>query len=210
MVETIAIYIEGGGNTASTKSLLREGFSEFLREIRDIARKKRMGWRLIPCGGRSQTYAAFQDAIVKEPDVLNMLLVDSEEPVEMGVSPWTHLKKRREDGWNPGGVADENCHLMVACMEAWFLADPEGLKQYYGGNLDAARLPPPNRAESRTKADILEVLEKATKPTAAKAYHKIRDGAKLLKKINAGEVQKHCQWCVRLFTGLGQAVGGKK
>jgi hypothetical protein len=97
--------------------------------------------------------------------------------------------------------------MMVACMEAWFLADPEGLKKHFGGNFDAGKLPAPNLAESRTKAQIDDALKKATRNTKAKEYQKIRDGAKLLEKVNPTEVRKHCKWCERLFGTLDTAIG---
>ncbi len=122
MVKSIAIYIEGGGDTISTKSELREGFSEFLKSARELARQKRMKWRLIPCGGRSQTYDAFVDAVANEPAVFNVLLVDSEEPVTSSASPWTHLLNRPADRWHkPPNTGDAQCQMMVVCMEAWFL-----------------------------------------------------------------------------------------
>jgi len=92
-------------------------------------------------------------------------------------------------------------------MEAWFLADPAGLKKHYGGNFSVRALPPANQAETRKKRDINNALKKATSPTPAKEYQKIRDGAKLLEKVDPAEVRKHCKWCDRLFQALGKAIG---
>ncbi len=208
MTKSIAIYIEGGGDTAQTLTPFRRGMSEFLKTVVEVVRQKRIRWRVVPCGDRKQAYDAFVDALEKEPDVFNVLLVDSEEPVDITVAPWMHLLKRPGDGWaQPAGAADIGCQLMVACMEAWFLADPDRLKVHFGGNFDSRKLPAANLAESRTKADINDALKKATANTKAGEYRKIRDGAKLLEKVDPSEVRKHCKWCDRLFKTLGGAIG---
>jgi hypothetical protein len=208
MTKSIALYIEGGGDTAQTLSPFRTGMSAFLKPIVDEVRKRRIKWRVIPCGGRKEAYDAFVDALKNEPTVHNVLLVDSEDPIAITVAPWAHLRNRVGDGWaQPAGANDLHCQMMVTCMEAWFLADPVGLKQHYGGNFDESKLPPANQAETRTKADINDALRRATRKTPACEYQKIRDGAKLLAKVDSATVRGHCRWCERLFTTLGAAIG---
>ncbi len=208
MVKSLAIYVEGGGDTAQTLDPFRRGMTTFLKPVVEVVRQKRMKWRVIPCGGRKQAYDAFCDALLKEPDVFNVLLVDSEDPVVSTVSPWEHLRNRVGDQWcKPADKNDASCQMMVVCMEAWFLADPDGLKQHFGGNFDSAKLPAANQAESRTKAQITNALKQATRNTTAKEYQKIRDGAKLLEKIDPAKVRAHCKWCDRLFKTLWDAVG---
>ena len=208
MTSSIAIYIEGGGDTASTLIPFRQGMSDFLKPVIDEVRKRRIKWRVIPCGGRKAAFDAFMDAVEKEPDVHNILLVDSEDPVPITISPWTHLKKRPGDAWEkPSGIDDSRCQLMVVCMEAWFLADRAGLKKHFGGNFDERKLPPENQAESRTKDAINTALRQATRNTSATKYRKIRDGAKLLSKVNPAAIRQHCQWCDRLFTALETVIG---
>ena len=41
MVKEIRIYIEGGGDKKDTKKAIRIGFSEFLKDLRQIAQKKK-------------------------------------------------------------------------------------------------------------------------------------------------------------------------
>ena len=162
---------------------------------------------MIPCGGRKAAFDAFADAVEKETEVHHVLLVDSEEPVVITTSPWAYLQNRSGDGWKkPLAVDDSCCQLMVVCMEAWFLADRAGLKKHFGGNFDEGKLPPENLAESRTKNVIETALRQATRNTPAAEYRKIRDGAKLLSKVNPATIRKHCQWCDRLFTALETVI----
>ncbi len=99
MIRSIAIYIEGGGDTAQTLKPFRTGMSAFLKPVVDIVRQKRIRWRVIPCGGRKEAYDAFVDAVENEPDVFNVLLVDSEDQVAADASLWTHLQNRQGDRW---------------------------------------------------------------------------------------------------------------
>ena len=210
MVKSIAIYMEGGGDTNHTIEPFRKGISSFLKPVVDQVRARRIKWRVIPCGGRKQAYDAFVNALETEPDAFNILLVDSEDPVVSTVLPWAHLKNRVGDQWNkPAGADDSHCQLMVACMEAWFLADPNALTRHFKGNFDKGKLPAPDLAESRTKKAINNALRQATRKTRAREYKKIRDGAKLLEKLDPATVRNHCYWCDRLFQTLGKAVGGE-
>jgi hypothetical protein len=182
--------------------------STFLAPLVEAARQKRIRWRVVACGGRQQAYDKFVDALENEPEVFNVLLVDSEDPVGDGVAPWTHLHGRQGDQWKqPMGTDESQCQLMVCCMEAWFLADPANLKAHFGGHFDSAKLPAAHLAETRTKDVIEKALAQATKDTPAGEYQKIRDGAKLLAKVKPAEVRKHCKWCERLFVSLGQEIG---
>lgn len=208
MVDSIAIYVEGGGDTSRTLEPFRKGMSGFLRSVVREVRSRHIRWRVIPCGGRTQAFDAFVDALEKEPNVFNVLLVDSEDQANANESPWEHLRARLDDGWmRPLAADDSHCQMMVVCMEAWFLADPAGMKRHYGGNFNEEALPPPDQAETRTKSNIRDALKNATKNTPAKEYQKIRDGAKLLERVDSDEVRKHCKWCDRLFVTLGNAIG---
>lgn len=60
MVAEIRIYVEGGGK--GSLPLIRKGFSEFLSSIRDLARSRRIGWTIVPCGPRSATEVVRQRA----------------------------------------------------------------------------------------------------------------------------------------------------
>ena len=55
MVTEIRIYIEGGGDSRSTKDELRGGYRVFLRDLYDLASTKRIRCRVVMCGGRNST-----------------------------------------------------------------------------------------------------------------------------------------------------------
>ncbi len=91
-------------------------------------------------------------------------------------------------------------------MEAWFLADPDALSTYFGSHFDKSKLPPANQAENTEKNGINRALMNAVQKTPAKEYKKIRDGAKLLEKIDPAVVRTHCKWCDRFFNTLEELI----
>jgi hypothetical protein len=75
----IAIYVEGGGDTADQKAELRQGLDRLLEEVKSKARAKRLGWKLVCAGGRQTAYEAFLNALRTTPvRASHVLLVDSE------------------------------------------------------------------------------------------------------------------------------------
>jgi hypothetical protein len=218
MVTSIAIHLEGGGNSEATISPFRQGMSTFLQPIVTAARTRGIRWRIIPYGGRSQAFKYFCDAIKNERDVFHVLLVDAE--VALTASPWKHLKSRVGDAWKkPENVTESQCQLMVVMMETWFLADPDAVKEFlkHTKGFDRDALPPapplptpPKLAtvlESMSKAKVSEILAKATRDTKTEHYEKIKHGAKLLGKIDSQRVRQQCPSCDRLFRTLADAMG---
>jgi len=217
MVTSIAIHLEGGGNSEATISPFRQSMSAFLQPIVTAARRQGIRWRIIPYGGRSQAFRYFRSALKSEPDVLHILLVDAEEAVTR--APWEHLKRRIGDEWvAPEGVKAGQCQLMIVTMETWFLADPDAVKEFFKlkKGFDASALPvlpplpkPPKVStvlERMSKDSVNAVLRKATRNTADEHYEKIRHGAKLLEKIDSRKVRPQCPSCDRLFKTLAEAM----
>ena len=93
MRRDIAIYVEGGGS-GKARVDFRKGMSEFLKPIRELAETKKIACRVIPCGGRGDTYDTFVNALTNNPERHCILLVDSEEKVSDNCTAWTHLLKR--------------------------------------------------------------------------------------------------------------------
>ena len=79
---------------------------------------------VVASGSRQEAFNDFCAAVKYD---FIVLLVDSEGPRGKGIQPHgQHLKTR--DSWNqPSGATDDQVHLMVQCMEAWFLADKDSL-----------------------------------------------------------------------------------
>jgi hypothetical protein len=220
MVTEIAIHLEGGGHTSETLAPFRQGMSAFLKPAVEEARKRKIRWRIIPCGGRKEAFDSFCDALKNEPNAFHILLVDAEETVTK--KGWEHLQARKGDQWyKPAKATEEQCHLMIVTMETWFLADPDAVKEFFKlkKGFDANALPaippppkPPKLAavlEAMSKNSVNAVLKKATKDTADAQYEKIKHGAKLLAKIDPQKVRQQCPACDRLFKELGTAMGAE-
>lgn len=202
-MQEIRIYCEGGGDGPNTKDPFREGMRKFLNELYEIARKKRIKFNLIICGGRTTAYENFKTALQIHRDAFNVLLVDAEGPTTQ--TPWLHLKQR--DDWDDLGCNDEQCHLMVQAMESWFIADPEALKTFYGQGFKANALPKNADVEQVSKETIAKALAKAIRGTNKPEYHKIQHGAKLLGLIAPAKVRKRSKHCDRIFTTIAALMG---
>lgn len=204
MVNEIRVYIEGGGDSAGSKKLLRYGFSRFFKSLVTIAREKKIRWRIIMCGPRSATYNNFKIALKSHPNAFNILLVDSESFVNN--SSWSHLQK--QDGWNSQNTSDTHCHLMVQIMEAWFIADQEALSEFYGQGFNPNAIPGNPNVEGIGKQIILSSLDNAVRNTSkGPCYRKINHAHKLLGKVNPNKVRTMAPHCDRLFKTLGQKMG---
>jgi len=194
-MKEIAIYVEGGGDTAQQKSELRQGFASLFNQIKSNAASKGWSLRFTCCGNRNQAHQDFIKA-PKENHRINVLLVDSEEAIpsfDKCKDAWLrveHLKKR--DKWNFEKVNSEYVHLMVQCMETWIVADAEALKSFYRQGFLENCLPARDNLEEISKKDILNNLKKATKNTQKGEYGKIKHASKLLMIIDSREVEKCC------------------
>ena len=190
----IRIYIEGGGNQNHGKTRLRQGFSQFLNELSQAARGKRIRFRVVCCGGRGRAYDMFLNSPIGR-DCYRFLLVDAEGPVNTSVKQ--HLTDR--DGWDLSSCDESQCHLMVELMESWFLADRDALKAYYGDGFRENRLPGNAQVEKIPKNSVETSLDGATEDTQKGTYHKARHGPELLEKISPEKVKDAAPHCQRFF-----------
>jgi hypothetical protein len=201
MTNEIRIYVEGGGDSKDGKAFLRQGLGTFLSGLRESARQKKIRWAIVACGPRDRAFEDFKIALDTHDGAFNILLVDSEATVQS--TPWQHLRTR--DGWTKPDAEDENCHLMVQEMEAWFIADLPSLSAFYGRNFNAKSIPGGN-VESVSKQSLNDGLRDATRDTQKGEYHKIRHGCKLLEVIDAAAVRQASPHCNRLFATLESKI----
>lgn len=199
----IAVYMEGGGDTAEGKASLRRGMGEFLGALRDAARAKRLHWKIVACGRRQDAFDAFRNAVGTAPDTFNVLLVDSEDAVTS--APPSHLQGR--DGWTFGGVAADQVQLMVRTMETWIVADPDALAEYYGTGFNAKPLPKAKDLETVDKTSVVAALSTATKNTTKGVYHKLRHASDLLERIDTAKAKQRCKHCRRFFDAVEARIG---
>lgn len=202
MVKKIRIYCEGGGSNNSTKDLLRKGMNGFLRDLRNIARSNRVRWDLIACGSRESTYEDFVMALKTFPGAFNVLLVDSDSPVDP--PSWGHL--RQNNGWELAEEHDSQCHLMAQAMEAWLIADVETLRTYYGPDFNVNPIPRNTNVEQIDKNQLARALNNATRKTQKGEYDKIKHACEILQKLDVVKVRKAAFHCDRLFKILAEKM----
>jgi len=119
MVTELRIYFEGDNQ-------LRPGFHGFLKEIKVIAGKKRCRFRLIEAKGTP--VQDFRDALKTHPDAWNVLLLDSEGPIDHSLADICRAKglnPSREDsvfldGSNDGILVSGRHQHAEGILRRWF------------------------------------------------------------------------------------------
>jgi Domain of unknown function (DUF4276) len=194
---SVRIYVEGGSQ-GTVKSDCRKAFRLFLEKV--IAPGS---FKVIASGSRNEAYKDFCAALKTNRRDYVVLLVDSEAEVMAGA--WQHLGEREGDKWRrPASTHDDQAHLMVQVMEAWFLADPDVLAVYYGQGFLANSLPGQLNIELIPKQAVFDALRHATKKTQKGEYHKTRHGFDLLEQVEPGRVRAASHHAKRLFTVLAR------
>ncbi len=201
----VKLYVEGGGESNALRTACREGFTRFITKA-GVAKRP----RVVACGSRRDAFDSFCTAIANGEEA--MLLVDAEAPVAAAAEqpedepgewkPWLHLKSRDGDRWDkPAGSEDFDCHLMVQCMESWFIADRETLKAFFDPGFSANALPAAaNEVESVSKPAVYDALERSTRTCRSKgSYGKGQHSFKLLAAIVPAKVTAACPWAKRFI-----------
>lgn len=199
MVAEIAIHFEGSSG-------LRPGFHKlFERHVRR-ARRQRFRFKLIAGGSRTETVKGFLWSCAAWPTVLNVLLIDSEAPVAHAASMIRTL--RNESFWDRDvDCGDDQIHLMVQAIEAWFVADQQAFIKYFGRDFNSNALPSPQNAESTSPNELMAAIRNGLRRTQRRRdYDKVSDGLKLLQLIDEDTVSQNCQHFRRLIAFLDQAL----
>lgn len=193
----VKLYVEGGGDYHSLRSRCRQGFRGFLEKA---GFKGKMP-RIVACGGRGAAYNRFKTCI--ESGEICLLLIDSEDMVSVA-SPWSHLANRSGDGFvKPNNANDDHCHLMVVCMESWFLADKVALSRFFGQGFTENSLPKNPNIEEIPKEQIFSSLQQATLNCKTKApYGKGKHSFDILLKISPAFVSNASPWAKRFLEKL--------
>lgn len=202
---SVTVCVEGGGDSNTLKRKCREGFRKFFSKAGLAGRMP----KIIAGGARSNTYKDFCGLVRDTNQDFVILLVDSEEPVS-GSSVWEHLQRR--DKWTrPAGIADENAHLMVQCMEAWFLADKATLAAFFGNGFNENALPRRAEVEDVSKNQLLDSIENATRLCKTKGkYSKGQHSFLLLGQVDPEKVTAVSPYARRLIDTLKNKASGRE
>lgn len=198
----VTIYIEGGGDSDYLRTRCRQAFSTFFERagFKGCMPKPRA------CGSRTAAFKKFKTACKRGEEAV--LLVDSEAPVTE-TSAWEHLRKRPGDLWEkPAKATDEDCQLMVQCMEAWFLVDKELLERFFKEGFYKGRLPARVDIENISKDDAQRYLSSATEGCDSKGrYDKGEHSFDLLELVDPVKVAAASPWARRLLRCLAARLG---
>lgn len=198
----VRIYVEGGGDSKLQHLQCREGFRKLFDKAGFAGRMP----GIVAGSGRNSTYDMFKTAVAAaEPNVLPILLVDSEDPVSKP-STWEHLVER--DRWKrPNAVTDDQAQLMVTCMETWILADRAALHRVFGGDLQENALLPIVDLEMRLRADVQAALEQATRNCGReREYRKGRRSFQVLKELDPITLKQNLAYFQRLLDTLNRLL----
>ena len=200
----VKIYVEGGGDSNQLKRRCRRGFSKFFERAGFEGKMP----RVIACGSRNSAFGDFCTAIRNSADdEYPLLLVDSEAPVstQHDEKPWMHLQQR--DGWNqPANATDQQCHLMVQCMESWFLTDRNCLQSFFGQHFQENALPGNQEIETINKQQLFQALKQATRYTGKGKYGKGAHSFAILENLDPQKVTDASCWAERLIGELDEQI----
>lgn len=199
------VWIYTEGNSRKYHNELRDGFREFLDELRTTL-KPTWDIRIAMCGSRWDAFDDFKIANSHATkDDFFVLLIDSEWEVTK-TSPWQHLAEK--ETWKMKGLADDQCYLMVQTTEAWFFADIPAVHEYYGQHFNRNAMGNTDEIENVSKQDLNNRLANATasKQNIKGKYHKGNHSGALLRKIDPKKVRKASPHCERIFIEIPAAV----
>jgi hypothetical protein len=97
---------------------------------------------------------------------------------------------------------------MVCTVEAWLIADPDALAEYYGKGFRRGALPKHDDIEAVPKEQLYQSLDRATAETQKGKYKKIQHCADLLGRLNPDRVRRRASHCDLLFKTLESQISG--
>ena len=194
---TVTLYIEGGGDNRRLGAQFRAGWASFFGAA---GLRGRMP-RVVRGGSRHQTFERFVTAVTNPaPGTAPLLLVDAEAPVKADHSVWQHL--HAHDGWRkPVAASEDDVFLMVPIMEAWFLADRDALRRYFGPRFVENAFEHWTELECVPNAVVLDALGRATSGCPNR-YSKGKVSFELLAHVSPNRVEAACPHAKALLDRL--------
>lgn len=190
------LYIEGGGEGRDLGARFREGWNKFFNSAGLGGKTK-----VVRGGSRRKTFDLFTTATKdNRPDVVPILLVDSEDSVAARNTVWQHLSA--QDSWRrPSNAGNDQAFLMVQAMETWFLADRNALRKYFGTGFKQNVLRQWPDLEAVPKSSVFDAIKRAT-ATCTKRYEKGKISFELLAQIDPACVEAACPHAKALLDRL--------
>ena len=206
---TVKLFVEGGGDSRIQHDICRKGFRLFLEKAGFSGRMP----RILACGSRNNAYSDYITAINNGENAV--LLIDSEGPIHPNSiidstkleswNPWLHLQC--SDKWSKPEISDiKDCHLMVEIMEAWFIADIDTLKEYFGYKFNEGVISFWDNVEEISKSHVMSILVNATKASTKGIYRKGKHSFEILARINSRAVVKKSIWARRFIELLSKKL----
>lgn len=159
--QKVVLFVEGTNDDSNGD--LRQGFENLLKK--ELAGKM----PIIKLGnGINPTITKF-----KNTEGGKFLLIDLDD-----------VSDTRTERLKMYKLPESKTFFMVQAMEAWFLSQPDMLKSYYKTDLKI----PKKHASEISKPDI--ELQRLTKDTVKKEYHKVRHAVELLAKLDVKKLQE--------------------
>jgi Domain of unknown function (DUF4276) len=161
------LFIEG--TTDPTNGDLRVGFSNLLSQ--KLSGKMP---RIVMGNGVSETMDKFKHAKLIPHKTAIIDLDGKGSSITLGQYDLAKSAKRKLHHVN----SSDAVYLMVQKMEAWFLSQPEILNEHF-----CIKIKAPFDHPSKIENPDLELI-RVTKQLKWKSYHKVRDGSRLLAKLD--------------------------
>lgn len=182
------LIVEGGSSEKSKNvdSAMRAGFRHLFDKLSPRINKP----RILPGGPRNEAIKSFvREWRARQSGDIVLLLIDSEEPIEIGESKIELLKRRKEWSRVPGEITESDLFLMVTAMESWICSDTEALAKHFGNAIHQGKLPAITRLESLTPTEVFKALKSATADCRA-TYTKGAQSFQLIGLIDPAKLEQ--------------------
>lgn len=167
----VRVYIEGGAEGRTADKDFRRGWKKFLNELHEVARANGYhSLEIVRGKGRGKTYDSFVNYQTEHRQDLCVLLADAETTVPDRAHVWEVVARREGDGWQrPDWATERHLYLMTQFVETWLLTDQDALSDFFKRGFNPNSLPTTN-LEERSKREIEDALERATRNSKKGAY----------------------------------------